>query len=58
MTQKVARMQLLLWECNEKHKPTNRNRDTPDFMAVPDQLYQYGSNNSTFSQIRQAVPEL
>ena len=40
------------------HKPTNRNRDILDYMDVPDQPSHCGSNKPTFSQIKQAVPEI
>ena len=40
----------------KKHKPTNRNRDTLDYMDVPDQPSHCSSNKPTFSQIKQAFP--
>ena len=58
MTQKMDRIQLLLWNVMKKHKPTNRNRDAFDYMGVPDEPSHCGSNKPTFSQIKQAVPEI
>ena len=40
------------------HKHTNRNRDAPDFMGLPDQPSYGGSNKPTFSQIAQALPDI
>ena len=40
------------------HKHMNRNRDSIDFMEVPDLPSHCGSDKPTFSQIRQAVFEI
>ena len=40
------------------HKHTSLNRDTPDFIDVPDQSSHGRSNKQTFSQIAQALPEI
>ena len=42
----------------KKHKPTNKTRDTLDYMGVPHQPSDCGSNKPTFSQVTQAVPEI
>ena len=42
----------------KKHNPTNRNRDSLDYMGVPDQPFHCSSNKPTFSPITQAVPEI
>ena len=58
MTEKVDSRQLLLWECNRKHRPTYRTKDAPNFMGVAEQTSHGGSNNPTFSPITQLVPEI
>ena len=42
----------------KRHKRASKNRDTPDFITVPDQPSHGHSNKPTFSQIAQALPEL